>query len=194
LSANSITQREIKSTSFGNGLSGGNGDTITLRVRPENFTFLNGALSANYDSLSSTTFFSPQVNAAALNYLPFKNRDVSTVDGVLYQNIAGTWTDIGDRKSLQRSVFSTLTCLSAVNDGTTNRNLSSLFNGRPSHAIAGIGGIPGLATTQFRTLSSNGSSTVVVNLSSAGFLTFEGDSTSKSGQPFGRFAIPIFAY
>lgn len=196
LSANSITQREIKSTSFGNGLSGGNGDTITLRVRPENFTFLNGALSANYDSLSSTTFFTPQASIGNLSLLPFKNRDVSTVDGVLYQNIAGAWTDIGDRKSLQRSVFTTLTCLSAFtgSGASINNSLSSIFNGRPSHAIAGVGGIPGLTITQFRTLSSNGSSTVVVNLSSAGFLTFEGDSTSKSGQPFGRFAIPIFAY
>jgi hypothetical protein len=210
LNAASITTREILSSSFGNGLSGGNGNIITLKADPNSFTFVNGALSANYTSIynsissygNQNQFFTPQSSVNSLTALNANFGDVATVGGVLYQAFESTndslsaWEDIGDRKAVQRSVFTTLTCLSAFtgNGSNINSSLSTIFNGRPSHAIDGVGAIPGLGITQFRTLSSNGFTTVVVNLSSAGFLTFEGDSTSKTGQPFGRFAIPIFAY
>jgi hypothetical protein len=210
LNAASITTRELLSTSFGNGLSGGNGNTITLRTNPTNFSFVGGVLTANYTSLynsissysGKSQFFPPVSTYNSLTTLNANGNDVSTFDGVLYQMNGSSatelsaWTNISDTKAVQRSVFSTLTCLSAFtgNGSNINSSLSTIFNGRPSHAIDGVGAIPGLGITQFRTLSSNGFTTVVVNLSSAGFLTFEGDSTSKTGQPFGRFAIPIFAY
>ena len=210
INATSITTRELLSTSFGNGLSGGNGNTIALRINPTNFSFVGGVLTANYTSLynsissssGKSQFFPPVSTYNSLTTLSANGNDVSTFDGVLYQMNGSSatelsaWTNISDTKAVQRSVFTTLTCLSAFtgNGSNINNSLSTICNGRPSHAIDGVGAIPGLGITQFRTLSSNGFTTVVVNLSSAGFLTFEGNSTSKTGQQFGRFAIPIFAY
>jgi hypothetical protein len=203
LNAASITTREILSSSFGNGLSGGNGNIITLKADPNSFTFVNGALSANYTSIynsissygNQNQFFTPRSSVNSLTTLNANFGDVTTVDGVLYQAFESTnvslsaWEDIGDRKAVQRSVFGTLTGMSSSNSSNT---LSSIFNGTPSHTITGA--IPGLQLTKFEAMSSNGITNVMISLSSAGFLSFEGDSTSKTGQPFGRFAIPIFAY
>jgi len=203
LNAASITTREILSSSFGNGLSGGNGNTITLRINPTNFSFVGGVLTANYTSLynsisssfGKSQFFSPVSTYNSLTTLSANGNDVSTFNGVLYQMNGSSatqlsaWEDIGDRKAVQRSVFGTLTGMSSSNSSNT---LSSIFNGTPSHTITGA--IPGLQLTKFEAMSSNGITNVMISLSSAGFLSFEGDSTSKTGQPFGRFAIPIFAY
>jgi hypothetical protein len=203
LNATSITTRELLSTSFGNGLSGGNGNTITLRTDPTNFSFVGGVLTANYTSLynsiSSTfgksRFFPPVSTYNSLTTLSANGNDVSTFDGILYQMNGSSatklsaWEDISNKKAVQRSVFGTLTGMSSSNSSNT---LSSIFNGTPSHTITGA--IPGLQLTKFEAMSSNGITSVMISLSSAGFLTFEGDSTSKTGQQFGRFAIPIFAY
>lgn len=210
LNVGSITTRELLSSSFGNGLSGGNGNTVTLKVDPNSFTFIDGALSANYTSVYNSinnsisslsgknTFFAPQNSTNALSTLSAKYGDVATVDGVLYQalipptNVVNAWVNIGDKKAVQRSVFTTLTGNSTLSGLNVTNTLSSIFNGTPAHNITGP--IPGLEITKFTAISSNGISTVTITLTSAGFLGYEGDSTSKTGQPFGRFAIPIFAY
>lgn len=203
LNANSITTRELLSSSFGNGLSGGNNNIIQLRIDPNNFTFVGGVLTANYTSLYNTIssfsgkskFFAPVTVYSSLTSLSANGGDISTFDGILYQMngsssaVLSAWENISDRKAVQRSAFTTLTGNSTLN--ATN-SLSSIFNGTPSHTITGA--IPGLQLTRFEAISSNGVSTVTITLSSAGFLAYEGDFTSKTGQPFGRFAIPIFAY
>lgn len=200
LNVGSITTRELLSSSFGNGLSGGNGNTVTLKVDPNSFTFVNGALSANYTSVYNSIngknrFYLPVATTNALSTLSANVGDVSTVDGVLYQaafsptTFVSSWADISDKKAVQRSVFTTLTGNST---SSTNGSLSSIFNGTPAHNITGP--IPGLEITQFTAISSNGISTATITLTSAGFLGYEGDFTSQTGQPFGRFAIPIFAY
>ena len=203
LNSASITTRELLSSSFGNGLSGGNGNTISLKINPTNFSFVSGALNANYTSLyqsissysGKSKFFPPVSLYNSLTTLSADGNDVSTFDGVLYQmngssaNVLSSWTDISDKKAVQRSVFNTLTGSSSLN---SNNTLSSIFNGTPAHTITGA--IPGLELTKFEAISSNGISTVTMTLTSAGFLAYEGDFTSKTGQPIGRFAIPIFAY
>jgi hypothetical protein len=203
INATSITTRELLSTSFGNGLSGGNGNTIALRINPTNFSFVGGVLTANYTSLynsissssGKSRFFPPVSTYNSLTTLSANGNDVSTFDGVLYQMNGSSatelsaWTNISDTKAVQRSVFTTLTGNSTLN--ATN-SLSSIFNGTPAHTITGA--ISGLRLTKFEAISSNGISTVTITLTSAGFLAYEGDSTSKTGQPIGRFAIPIFAY
>jgi len=203
LNAASITTRELLSTSFGNGLSGGNGNTVTLRTNPTNFSFVDGILTANYTSLynsisssfGKSQFFPPVSTYNSLTTLSANGNDVSTFDGVLYQMNGSSatklsaWTNISDTKAVQRSVFTTLTGNSTLN--ATN-SLSSIFNGTPAHTITGA--IPGLQLTRFEAISSNGVTTVTITLSSAGFLAYEGDFSSKTGQQFGRFAIPIFAY
>lgn len=204
LNAASITTREIASTSFGNGLSGGDGNIITLMVDPTYFSFTDNKLVADYttiyNSISShgekNKFFRPvSTFVNNLTSLSANGGDVSTFDGVMYQMNGSSatelsaWENISDKKAVQRSVFDTLTGNSTLN---SDNSLSSIFNGTPAHNISGP--IPGLQLTKFEAMSSNGVSSVSVTLSSAGFLSFEGDFTSKTGQPFGRFAIPIFAY
>lgn len=203
LNAASVTTREILSSSFGNGLSGGNGNPITVTIDPNYFTFIDGKLAANYTSLYNSIssyreknkFFPPTSSVSNLTALSANGGDVSSFDGVLYQmngsnaELLSSWQNISDKKAVQRSVFETLTGVATSN---SNNSLSSIFNGTPAHNISGP--IPGLQLTKFEAVSSNGLSSITITLSSAGFLSFEGDFTSKNGQPFGRFAIPIFAY
>lgn len=200
-----ITEREINPTSFGNGISGGNGDKITIKINPQEFYFDGGFLRASYPSTISqtvsslsgrSTFYTPRTIYNDLSALSSANvGDVTTVNGVLYQlqstpsYVLGNWEDIGDRKALQRSVFSTLTCKPTTD---LNGALSSIFSGTPAQTLSGA--IPGLKLTTYETISSNGISNITVILSSAGFLSFEGGFASKTGQPVGRFAIPIFTY
>jgi hypothetical protein len=97
-----------------------------------------------------------------------------------------TIDQFGRVTSQTSSIVSALTGNSTTN---SNNSLSSIFNGNPAHTINGA--IPGLELTQFTAISSNGAT---VSLSSAGFILFEGPTTTQNGQSVGRFAIPIFAY
>lgn len=213
LSENSITPREISSTSFGDGISGGDGNIISLKIRPERLFFDNsGRLDVNFNSLSSTRytnrFFTPLSSFNSLSTVPAMVGDVVTYDTRFYQltseifevdpeeadfedvvEILNSWVDITPKNSFESATFDTLTGFSTTNSGNS---LSAIFNGTPAHTIEG--GIPGLTITKFEAVSSNGVTTQTVELSSAGFLTFEGDYETKTGQLVGRFAIPIFAY
>lgn len=51
LTSSGVTEREISSTSFGNGISGGSGDLVSLKVHPNDFYFDSGTLR-----LSTTPF------------------------------------------------------------------------------------------------------------------------------------------
>lgn len=64
---------------------------------------------------------------------------------------------------------------------------SSIFDGSATGTYVG-GGSP----TTFTALSSDG--VTPVNLSSAGFIVFEGNNTTIQGATLQRFAIPIFTY
>jgi hypothetical protein len=193
--ANSLTEREILSSSFGDGLSGGNSNKITLRVNPNQFLFNTGVLNLNYGAINR--IYLPQISTGSLILLSNPNiGDISSASGIFYQLTATPHTNINncaeirDRRAIQGSIFSSLTGLSAVGFGANS--LSAIFGGTPAHTLSGA--IPNLRITQFEAVSSNGISTTRIRLSSAGFLTFEGNTTTKTGERVGRFAIPIFAY
>jgi hypothetical protein len=191
-----ITTREILSSSFANGLSGGNGKPISLTVSPNDFTFQSGILSANYTRISAyglNTQSHPPVSAYnALSALNAKLGDTSSFDDVIYQLnslpsiIPSNWIPI-TKNGL--TIYDTLTGNSTRN---SSNSLSSIFNGSPSQTTDGI--VPGIKLTSFTALSSNGLSSVTITLSSAGFITFAGDYTSETGKSVNRFAIPIFTY
>lgn len=192
-----ITTREILSSSFANGLSGGNGKPISLTVDPNSFYFDSGVLKANYSSLSgygaSTQSHLPVSAFNALSGLNAKLGDTASFDQVIYQlqtspNILGNWEAIS-KNGIADSIYDTLTGNSTRN--STN-SLSSIFNGSPSQTTDGV--IPGVKLTSFTALSSNGISSVTITLSSAGFIAFAGNYTSETGKSVNRFAIPIFAY
>jgi len=194
-----ITTREILSSSFSNGLSGGNGRPISLTVSPTDFSFSSGILTINNSRLSSfgskTQFHLPVSAYNALSSLSATTvGDTSSVDKVIYQlqslpaNSLVNWEAIS-KNGIADSIYDTLTGNSTRN--STN-SLSSIFNGSPSQTTDGI--VPGITLTSFTALSSNGLSSVTITLSSAGFITFAGNYTSETGKSINRFAIPIFTY
>jgi len=193
-----ITTREILSSSFANGLSGGNGKPISLTVSPNDFTFQSGILSANYTRISAyglnTQSHLPVSAYNALSALNAKVGDTSSVDKVIYQLQSlpafslANWEAIS-KDGIADSIYDTLTGNSTQN---SSNSLSSIFNGSPSQTTDGI--VPGIKLTSFTALSSNGLSSVTITLSSAGFITFAGNYTSETGKSINRFAVPIFTY
>jgi hypothetical protein len=189
LKPSGVNEREINSTTFGNGISGGSGNVVSLNIDPVFFSFNSGRLSFN---------------------IPINDLTV-TGDNVTIENNSGTLSLVNLNTPLSaelasiivddygrviqggNSIFDTLTGFDTVN---------TLFNGTPNQSLSG--GISGLTLTLLSAISSNSvyneitettdTFTTVVTLSSAGFIVFEGNSTSRSGKSFGRFAIPIFTY
>ena len=90
--------------------------------------------------------------------------------------------DFGRVISQTTSIYGCLT-----GNDATNIN----FNGNPDQLINGIYPID---RTVFSAISSNGVSTIQIVLSSAGWITFEGDTTTKTGGEVSSFAIPIFTF
>ena len=186
-----ITTREILSSSFSNGLSGGNGRPISLTVSPNDFSFTSGVLSANYSRISAyglnTQSHLPVSAYNALSSLPAKVGDTASVNKTIYQlqSLPAFSLSNWDAISNDLSIYDTLT------GNSSNNALSALFNGSPSQTTDGV--IPGLQLTSFTGLSSNGLSSVSITLSSAGFITFE-SGTAETGKTVNRFAIPIFTY
>jgi len=203
LSADSITQKELKSTSFGNGISGGNNTPVQVIANPSQFFYVNRVLNINSDAIAK--IYLPQATTTNLTLLSGNPNgsprigDLASVDGVFYQLSANpstnvnNWTPIIDRNSVEKSIFSTLT---GLNTSGLAAGLGSLFSGTPAHTITGA--IPSLSVTTLSAIGLNtilnDGSTVTVMLTSAGFLTFEGNTFSRDNQLVGRFAIPIFAY
>jgi hypothetical protein len=193
-----ITTREILSSSFANGLSGGNGNIISLTVDPDIFYFDSGILKVDFPTISGSQSHLPVSVLNDLSALPAKVGDISSFNEVIYQlraNPATTlenWGQISlgdDNNTEYLSIYDALTGQSTLN--STN-SLSSIFNGNPSQTING--GVPGVTITRFEAVSSNGISNVTLTLSSAGFITFDENYTTETGKTVGRFAIPIFAY
>lgn len=197
-----LTELEMASTSFGNGISGGAGQKIQLNVDPSSFYYNTGMLSLcasstilgiDNASLSANSGIISVSNGGIDKY-----KLASSAFGMGISGGNGQSVDVkinqqafffDDDGALNLSIFDMLTGQATSNSSNT---LSSIFNGNPSHSINGA--IPGLEITKFEGLSSNGTSTVTVVLSSAGFITFETNFPTKTGKTVGRFAIPIFTY
>jgi hypothetical protein len=94
----------------------------------------------------------------------------------------------GRATQVQSSIKGILQGDSESGSHNNTNTLSSLFNGSPAAIYYGNGDI-----TIFSALSTD--NVTVVNLSSAGFITFEGNTTTRDGDVIpSRFAIPIFKY
>ena len=251
IKASGIDEREISSSSFINGLSGGSGSKIGIKSNANYFFYDSTGLNLSgynpftlrFSDLKSNWFGSGLVYSSTLSSLSANITNIDSSNSLVRGNdgkigintsIFGTGLYYNTSSQLLSSNLATVDNTSIVrnSDGsikiqdgvtpgsvllskptidqfgrvtsqtssiygaltgnsTTNstNSLSSLFNGNPSHTIDG--GIPGLNITTFTAISSDGS---VVTLSSAGFITFEGPTTTQNGQTIGRFAIPIFAY
>jgi Major tropism determinant N-terminal domain len=183
LKGSGIDEREISSTTFTNGLTGGSGNKVGIRFDPQSFY-----LSAGVFSLSSTGSVKGVDGVSLIDTGGIASMNNGFVSSTM--ELARSSSDQYGRLVYQESsIFDTLTGSSSLN---SSNSLSAIFNGTPTHTLSG--GIPGLTITKFEAISSNGVSTTTLTLSSAGFLTFEGGYPTRSGKLVGRFAIPIFAY
>lgn len=181
LKAGGIDEREIASSTLGKGLTGGSGVKFTLDVDPYYFNYNSNTLS-----LSNTS------NVDGVSLIKDINNTISLNTNVL--SGVNEWPRItvdafGRVIDQQSSIFGTLTANSALSGFNSGNSLSSIFNGSPNQALSGA--IPGLTLTNFTGTDRNGN---VITLSSAGFITFEGNTTTRSGDYVGRFAIPIFSF
>jgi hypothetical protein len=201
LKSGGIGVNQINSASFGNGISGGSGNTIRLNVNPSQFYFNSSVLTLS--SLPSFWFGSGLVYNSPIisttltdvdNFTIGKNGlgviGLSTIASPKNNQLASIQTDqFGRTISNQSAIFDVLTGNSSLGTFNNNNSLSSIFNGYPNQALSGA--IPGLRLANFTAISANGAT---ITLSSAGFLLFDQSSTTRSGAPVGRFAIPIFSY
>ena len=203
LNASGIDEREISSTSFGDGISGGSGNKIQLAVDPTQFKLTSGVLQLSslpeswiggglvYNT--NTPLLSTVITSVDGASLQKTNSGVVSIknDAVSGTNQWGQMTvdQFGRVINQVSSIFSALTASSTLSSYNNTNTLSSIFDGSPSQTLSGF--VPGLSITKFTALSSNGAT---LNLSSAGFITFEGPTFTRDGQAIGKFAIPIFTF
>jgi hypothetical protein len=179
LKASGIDERELNSTAFGYGISGGSGTKIVLDVNPAQFTFSGDTLN-----LTNSTSISAVDNSS----LSLSSGIISVKDN----GALGThqWPRIvvdkfGRVTNAESSILDVLTGNASLSSYNNQNSLSAIYNGDSM-------GLSAIAVTRFTALSSDG--TTIINLSSAGFITFEGGTTTRSGRSVGRFAIPIYRY
>jgi hypothetical protein len=203
-----LDEREISSTSFGNGIEGGSGDKISLKVDPSYFIFSGDTLSLSsapvditFTDLSSNWFGDglyydlgqEEIRAVVTdvdNSTLVKN--VSGIASLRVLSVSATseWSKLtidnyGRITDVDNSILDVISGNSSLGNLNSLNSLSAIYNGD-------MLGLSGLNITTFHGLSSDGVTTLV--LSSAGFITFEGGSLTRNGSPTGRFAIPIYRY
>lgn len=209
-----IGARELDSAAFGDAITGGSGSSVKLNYDSNIFYIKTGnKLSLSAFPSSSITFNTIDSNwiGDGLIYDAPNKKIKSKVTGIignpLTQDLSGRIgfqggftgatnelsqiesDEYGRVVSNESSIYDSVSCLSATNSGA----LSALFNGTPNQVLSGS--IPNLPLTVFSVLSANVGGTVSMELSSAGFLMFEGESVARQdGKYIGRFAIPIFIY
>jgi hypothetical protein len=210
---NSISETEISSSVLSSGLVGGSGNKLTLSIDPQYFYFNAGRLSLSAIPSGSISFetLNPSWIGRGLVYDNTNKKiysNITNIDNTLSKDLSGviglqsyvpaltsemSYLEVDEygRVSNQgSSIFDVLTGMSNLN---SSNSLSSIFNGSPSQTLSG--GIPGLPITTFQAVSAYNGNTQIITLSSAGFILFQGNTTSRlDGKSIGRFAIPIFAY
>lgn len=154
----------IKSTMFGSGLS---------------YDTTNFLLSTTLTDVASS------LNRSSTGVISLC--DIVTPTSVEWPKIS--IDSYGRVTSATSSIYGTLTGASNLGNYNNTNTLSSIFDGNPTGIVTG-----GATLTYFTALSTNGTSNTIITLSSAGFITFEGETTTRTGQTVKRFAIPIFAY
>jgi hypothetical protein len=145
---------------------------------------VTGAVSANVTDVDNVTI--TKVLSSGIISLP----NLSAAKTVEWPYI--TVDNYGRVTNVQSAVYDILECNPNLNPTHSIFGpLSSIFNGNPTGIISG--GADPTNITKFKVLSSD--YVTVLELSSAGFLMFEGNYTTRaSGDTIPRFAIPIFRF
>jgi hypothetical protein len=198
-----VTEFELASASFTNGLSGGNGGKVGLKLASNlkidatgnldvatlSYPTLTGSWIGNglrLDNATSTIRTAiTGINTDAFDLNANGTLDLKTGAGApFYNEMAAISSDkYGRIAAIRSSIYD---ILSGVDGANFN------YNGV---ITKGLTAFPGYTRTVVTALSVSGLSSAVLQLSSAGFLVFEGDTSTRLGdKTVGRFAIPVFAY
>jgi hypothetical protein len=168
---------------------------ITLKVNSISATYLD-----NY-SLSSSTIYLDNTNNNRLTVVPqginYSHISPAALSGGLQGggtspirlnfDTAAFYIDNNNKLNTNmQTIYDTIT-------GSDDANF--LFNGDPSNAFKPLG--PGIGQTVFKGLSAgSGGEQIPLNLYSAGFIAFLGNTptTSSNTRKPARYAIPVFAW
>ena len=181
IKADGIDEREINSSALSFGLSGGSGEKISLDIDADYFYFNGNTLS-----LSSVPTTLNDVDGISIV------KDGGGIISIDYSPAIGSYElpyinvdAFGRVVEAESAILDVLTGNSNLSSYNSNSSLSALYNGDSL-------GLSGIEITKFTALSSDG--TTIIELSSAGFITFEGGTTTRNNTSVDRFAIPIYRY
>jgi hypothetical protein len=201
-----VTEFELASASFTNGLSGGNGTKVGLKLASNLKITSDGKLDVStlsyatltgswigaglkLDSATSTIRTAiTGVNSAAFDLNANGTLDLKTI-GTQYNEMAAMSSDsYGRITSIRSSIYDVVSAFNPLSSTETGHN------GAITKGLTSWPSVSGALTTYY-TISSNGSTSSVLVLSSAGFMLFEGNTSTRQGDKIvGRFAIPVYAY
>jgi hypothetical protein len=202
-----VDETKIISSALYNGLSGGSGDLLQLSVNLNHFGYIGTILqlsalpgnivtfdSINEDLIGNGLIYDG-VTSTIQAYISGVNSTLTTNSGVIGLATIGTG-DVVPLAEVTKDIYGRVTqTRSSIWTGLTASNttsaLLSVFNGYPGQVDNGR--INNLPLTIFSVSSSDGTSTATIQLSSAGFITFE-NIDAQDGTSLGRVAIPVYNY
>lgn len=196
-----VTEFELASSSFTNGLSGGNGNKVGLKLASSLKINSDGKLDVStisYNTLtgswvgaglqldgSNSTIRTAitGINSNAFTLDVGGTLDLKTGFGLQYSEMAAVSSDVYGRiSSIRSSIYDIVSGMDTA---------LSTFNGAITKGLTSYGG----TRTYIQAISAYGGSSAILTLSSAGFILFEGNTSTRLGDKMvGRFAIPVFAY
>jgi hypothetical protein len=204
LNQGGVNELHINSTALTSGLSGGSGNKIGVDVDGVTVGFLGNkltVLSTPITALGVQNLANGFSTTYAPGY-PLVSTNLASIDTNYFSLCAGGIVTLVERASSaqelpmfdvnkagvitssQSSIFDLLSCTAA----------GSYF-GSPDQVLSGY---PSAGQTTVQVVSSYngpGASPIVLTLSSAGFIAFQGGTVVRNGVRVpGRFAIPVFTY
>lgn len=199
-----ISAANISTNVVGSGLQGGAGTPLSIKAGPEfNLISTTLRLTSIPAGIVDANALSGASVGLGLNVTGNKlNTTLQTVDNATIEQDAGQvrLKSIGSGgntyfKTVAYNAYGQITTSeSTITNTFTARNSNasalSVFNGAPDQITEGYSRS---TVTQIPVLSSNGITSTTINLSSAGFISFQ-SADSQLGSGVDRFAIPIYTY
>jgi hypothetical protein len=203
-----IDKNYINFGAFGNGLKGGSGQVIELKVNENLFNFEVGKLTLSANSITEKYISSNAISSGIRGGDNIKlSIDATSNFAFTTASQLDLSTQVVGCETATISSINTVGSIS-LSSGISFPRISWDDFGRITdintsivEVLTGTAGIfsgyitegpqSGSGITTYAAIDHNNNT---YTLSSAGFLTFGPDHTSLSGQRLKRFAIPIFAY
>jgi len=205
LNQGGVNELHINSTALTKGLSGGSGNKVGVDVDGVTVGFLGNKLTVlstpitalgvqNLANGFSTTF--------GMGSIPLVSTNLASIDTNYFSLCAGGIVTLVERASSaqelpmfdvnkagvitssQSSIFDLLSCTTAGN-----------YFGSPDQVLSGYPSAGQTTVTVVSSYNGPSPSPIVLTLSSAGFIAFQGGTVVRNGVRVpGRFAIPVFTY